>query len=98
MPTPFFQRLQLQPIHVAFEDIVPAASTAARVQQRAVYKDSDPQVAPFPQRCWSETGREPVASVSAAGLGRPLGHRGLPRPAARLSRLQGGLSPGYGRV
>ena len=39
MPTPFFQRLQLQPIHVAFEDIVPAASTAARVRQRAVYKD-----------------------------------------------------------
>ena len=39
MPTPFFQRLQLEPIHVAFEDIVPAASTAARVRQRAVYKD-----------------------------------------------------------
>ena len=39
MPKPFFQRLQLEPIHVAFEDIVPAASTAARVQQRAVYKD-----------------------------------------------------------
>ena len=39
MPKPFFQRLQLEPIHVAFEDIVPAASTAARVRQRAVYKD-----------------------------------------------------------
>jgi hypothetical protein len=39
MPTPFFQRLQLPPIHVAFEDIVPAASTAVRVRQRAVYKD-----------------------------------------------------------
>ena len=39
MPKPFFQRLQLEPIHVTFEDIVPAASTAARVQQRAVYKD-----------------------------------------------------------
>ncbi len=39
MPTPFFQRLQLQPIYVAFEEIVPAASTAARVRQRAVYKD-----------------------------------------------------------
>jgi hypothetical protein len=39
MPTPFFQRLQLQPIYVAFEEIVPAASTPARVQQRAVYKD-----------------------------------------------------------
>ena len=39
MPTPFFQRLQLPPISVAFEDIVPAASTAARVRQRAVYKD-----------------------------------------------------------
>jgi hypothetical protein len=39
MPTPFFQRLQLQPVHVAFEDIVPAASTAARVRQRAVYTD-----------------------------------------------------------
>jgi hypothetical protein len=39
MPAPFFQRLRLQPIYVAFEDIVPAASTAARVQQRAVYKD-----------------------------------------------------------
>ena len=45
MPKPFFQRLQLEPIHVAFEDIVPAASTAARVQQRAVYKDLlDPSV------------------------------------------------------
>jgi GNAT superfamily N-acetyltransferase len=39
MLQPFFQRLQLEPIHVAFEDIIPAASTAARVQQRAVYKD-----------------------------------------------------------
>src|SRR5262245_44210195 len=39
MSTPFFQRLQLPPIHVAFEDIVPAASTAARVRQRAVYTD-----------------------------------------------------------
>ena len=39
MPKPFFQRLPLAPIHVAFEDIVPAASTAARVRQRAVYKD-----------------------------------------------------------
>jgi hypothetical protein len=39
MPTPFFQRLQLQPIYVAFEEIVPSASTAVRVQQRAVYKD-----------------------------------------------------------
>ena len=39
MPTPFFQRLQLQPIYVAFEEIVPAASTPARVRQRAVYKD-----------------------------------------------------------
>jgi hypothetical protein len=37
MPTPFFHRLPLQPIHVAFEDIVPAVSTAARVRQRAVY-------------------------------------------------------------
>lgn len=36
---PFFHRLSLQPIHVAFEDIVPAVSTAARVQQRAVYTD-----------------------------------------------------------
>jgi hypothetical protein len=39
MLTPFFQRLQLPPISVAFEDIIPAASTAARVRQRAVYKD-----------------------------------------------------------
>jgi hypothetical protein len=39
MPKAFFQRLQLKPIHVTFEDIVPAASTAAQVQQRAVYKD-----------------------------------------------------------
>jgi GNAT superfamily N-acetyltransferase len=39
MPTPFFQRLQLQPIYVAFEEIVPSASTAVRVRQRAVYKD-----------------------------------------------------------
>jgi GNAT superfamily N-acetyltransferase len=39
MPKPFFQRLQLEPIHVAFEEIVPAASTAARVRHRAVYKD-----------------------------------------------------------
>jgi hypothetical protein len=39
MPKPFFQRLPLAPIHVAFEDIVPAASTADRVRQRAVYKD-----------------------------------------------------------
>ena len=39
MPKTFFQRLQLEPIHVAFEDIVPAASTAAQVRQRAVYKD-----------------------------------------------------------
>jgi hypothetical protein len=39
MPKPFFQRLQLEPIHVTFEDIVPAPSTAARVRQRAVYKD-----------------------------------------------------------
>ena len=39
MATPFFQRLRLQPIHVAFEEIVPAASTVARVRQRAVYKD-----------------------------------------------------------
>ena len=37
MPTPFFHRLPLQPIHVAFEDIVPAVSSAARVRQRAVY-------------------------------------------------------------
>jgi hypothetical protein len=36
---PFFHRLSLQPIHVAFEDIVPAVSTAARVKQRAVYTD-----------------------------------------------------------
>ena len=39
MPTPFFQRLRLQPLDVAFEEIVPAASTPARVRQRAVYKD-----------------------------------------------------------
>ncbi len=39
MPKPFFQHLQLEPIHVAFEDIIPAASTAARVRERAVYKD-----------------------------------------------------------
>jgi GNAT superfamily N-acetyltransferase len=39
VPKPFFQRLRLEPIHVAFEDIVPAASTAARVRQRAVYND-----------------------------------------------------------
>jgi hypothetical protein len=39
MLRPFFQRLPLEPIHVAFEEIVPASSTAARVQQRAVYKD-----------------------------------------------------------
>jgi hypothetical protein len=39
MPAPFFQRLQLQPIYVAFEEIVSASSTAARVQQRAVCKD-----------------------------------------------------------
>ena len=39
MRKPFFQRLQVAPIHVAFEDIIPAASTAARVRQRAVYKE-----------------------------------------------------------
>jgi GNAT superfamily N-acetyltransferase len=39
MPNPFFQRLRLEPIHVAFEEIVPAASTVTRVRQRAVYKD-----------------------------------------------------------
>jgi hypothetical protein len=39
MTTPFFQRLQLQPIHVAFEEIVPAATTADQVRQRAVYAD-----------------------------------------------------------
>ncbi|HEX9867759.1 MAG TPA: hypothetical protein VGC99_04040 [Candidatus Tectomicrobia bacterium] len=39
MPKPFFQRLPLEPIHVAFEDIIPRASTAAQVRQRAVYKD-----------------------------------------------------------
>jgi hypothetical protein len=39
MPKLFFQRLQLEPIHVAFEDVIPAASTAARVRQRAVYTD-----------------------------------------------------------
>ena len=39
MPKPFFQRLQVAPIHVTFEDIVPVASTAAQVRQRAVYKD-----------------------------------------------------------
>src|SRR5262249_19043484 len=39
MFTPFFQRLQLPPIHVAFGDIVPAAATATRVRQRAVYTD-----------------------------------------------------------
>jgi hypothetical protein len=39
MPEPFFQRLRWEPIHVVFEDIVPTASTAARVRQRAVYKD-----------------------------------------------------------
>jgi GNAT superfamily N-acetyltransferase len=39
MPSTFFQRLQLAPIHVPFEAIVPAPSTAARVRQRAVYKD-----------------------------------------------------------
>ena len=68
MPTPFFQRLQLPPIHVAFEEIVPAASTAARVQQRAVYKDLihrwphfltaavrdrvESQLRPYRQRAW----------------------------------------------
>jgi GNAT superfamily N-acetyltransferase len=39
MPTTFFPRLQLAPIPVPFEAVVPAASTAARVRQRAVYKD-----------------------------------------------------------
>jgi hypothetical protein len=39
MPKPFFQRLLLNPIHVAVEEIVPVATTAARVRQRAVYKD-----------------------------------------------------------
>jgi hypothetical protein len=39
MSKPFFQRLQMEPVHVTFEDIVPAASTPARVRQRAVYKD-----------------------------------------------------------
>jgi hypothetical protein len=39
MLTPFFHRLRLPSIHVAFEDIIPAASTAARVRQRAVYMD-----------------------------------------------------------
>jgi GNAT superfamily N-acetyltransferase len=39
MPTPFFHRLPLPPLPVAFEDIIPAASTAARVRQRAVYTD-----------------------------------------------------------
>ena len=68
MPKPFFQRLQLPPIHVAFEEIVPAASTAARVQQRAVYKDLihrwphfltaavrdrvESQLRPYRQRAW----------------------------------------------
>src|SRR5262245_43503803 len=39
MPTPFFRRLQLQPIYVALEEIVPTTFTTARVRQRAVYKD-----------------------------------------------------------
>jgi GNAT superfamily N-acetyltransferase len=39
MPKPFFQRLRLAPIHVAFEEVVPGATTPARVRQRAVYKD-----------------------------------------------------------
>ena len=39
MFAPFFQRLQLPPISVAFEAIVPAAATATRVRQRAVYTD-----------------------------------------------------------
>lgn len=68
MPTPFFQRLQLPPIHVAFEDIVPAASTVARVRQRAVYTDLiqqwprflndtvrdrvESRVRPYRQRAW----------------------------------------------
>jgi hypothetical protein len=68
MPTPFFQHLRLPPIHVAFEDIVPAASTAAHVQQRAVYKDLihrwphflntavrdrvESQLRPYRQRAW----------------------------------------------
>ena len=37
--TPFFQRLQLQPILVTFEEIIPNASTEARMRQRAVYQD-----------------------------------------------------------
>jgi hypothetical protein len=68
MPTPFFHRLPLQPIHVAIEDIVPAASTAARVRQRAVYTDLiqqwphflndavrdrvESQLRPYRQRAW----------------------------------------------
>jgi hypothetical protein len=58
----------LQPVYVAFEDIVPAASTAVRVQQRAVYKDLirqsphflndavrdsvESQLRPYRQRAW----------------------------------------------
>ena len=38
MPKPFFQRLDLEPIYVAFEDILPTAYTAEDVQRRAVYK------------------------------------------------------------
>jgi hypothetical protein len=68
MPTPFFQRLQLQPIYIAFEEIVPAASTAVRVQERAVYNDLlhkwphflndavrdsvESQLRPYRQRAW----------------------------------------------
>jgi hypothetical protein len=53
MPTPFFQCLQLPPIHVAFEDIVPTASTAARVRQRVVYTNLIQQWRRFLNNtCW----------------------------------------------
>ncbi len=38
MPKPFFHRLELDPIHVAFEEILPSASTVEPVRQRAVYQ------------------------------------------------------------
>ena len=85
MPTPFFQRLQLEPIHVAFEEIVPASPTSARVRQRAVYKDTHPQVAPFPRRSGPRQGREPVASVSPASREGRLEAETFPPAAAFLA-------------
>lgn len=70
----FFQHLQLEPSHVAFEDTVPELSTATWVRQRAVYKDLIHQWPHFLTAAVRDTVESWFASVSAAGLGRPLGN------------------------